>query len=72
MRLLYAQMDDGRPVVLIAWIECESCGRIDKPAHEFDYPADVAEGMQLFLWIPCEQCGRPAKLHLKREVKPAH
>lgn len=72
MRLLYAQMDDGRPVVLIAWIECKSCGRIDKPAHEFDYPADVAQGTQLFVWIPCERCRLPAKLHLKREVKPAH
>lgn len=52
-------MDDvGRPVVLIAWIECESCGRIDKAAHEFNYPADMAEGMQLFVWIPCERCGQ--------------
>lgn len=42
------------------------------PAHEFNYPDDVAQGMQLFAWIPCERCGRPAKLHLKREVKPAH
>jgi hypothetical protein len=24
-------MEAGRPAVLIAWIECESCGRIDKP-----------------------------------------
>jgi hypothetical protein len=42
-------------VVLVAWIECESCGRIEKPAHEFNYPADIAGGMQLFVWIPCEQ-----------------
>ena len=27
--------------------------------------------MQLFVWIPCEKCGRAAKLHLKRELKPA-
>jgi hypothetical protein len=35
-------MDDGRPASLIAWIECESCGRIDKAAHDFNYPADMA------------------------------
>lgn len=26
----------------------ESCGRIDKAAHEFNYPADMAEGMEPF------------------------
>lgn len=65
-------MDGGRPVVLTLWIECPVCGRIDKPAHEFSYPEDMAEGMELFVCIPCEQCGRMAKLHLRREVKPAH
>jgi hypothetical protein len=45
-------MDDaGRPAVLIAWIECESCGRIDKAAHDVNYPAHMAEGMQLFVWV---------------------
>jgi len=67
-----SRMDPGRPATLIAWIECDSCGRIEKPAHEFNYPADIAEGMQLFVWIPCEQCGRMAKLHLQREIKPPH
>ena len=66
-------MDDtGRPAALIAWIECESCGQIDKAGYEFNHPADMAADMQLFVWIPCEQCGRQAKLHLRREVKPAH
>ena len=65
-------MDNGRPTTLIAWIECESCGRIDKAAHDFNYPGDIAAGMQLFVWIPCERRGRQAKLHLEREVKPAH
>jgi len=55
--------DAGRPAVLIAWIECESCGRIDKAAHDFNYPADMASDMQLFVWLPCERCGRLAKLH---------
>lgn len=64
--------DAGRPAVLIAWIECAACGRIDKAAHDFNYPADMAEGMQLFVRISCEQCGRPAKLHMQREIKPAH
>jgi hypothetical protein len=64
--------DIGRPPVLIAWIECESCGRIDKAAHDFNYPADIAAGMQPFVWIPCERCGRQAKLHLQRELKPSH
>jgi hypothetical protein len=36
-------MDDGRPAVLIVWIECAVCGRIDKAAHDFNYPADMAE-----------------------------
>ena len=66
-------MDDaGRPASLIAWIECESWGRIDKAAHDFNYPADMASDMALFVWLPCEQCGRLAKLHLQRELKPAH
>jgi hypothetical protein len=66
-------MDDaGRPATLIAWVECESYGRIDKAAHEFNYPGDLADGMELFVWIPCEQCGRMAKLHMKREIKAAH
>jgi hypothetical protein len=57
-------MDDaGRPVVLIAWIECKFCGRIDKAAHDFNYPADMASDMELFVWLPCERCGRLAKLH---------
>jgi len=63
-------MDAGRPAVLIAWIECEVCGRIDKPAHDFNYPADMATDTELWVWIPCERCGRKAKLHLKRELKP--
>lgn len=62
--------DHGRPVVLTAWIECESCGRIERPTHDFNYPADMAEEMELFVRIPCEQCGRLAKLHMRRELKP--
>jgi len=62
----------GRPAFLNAWIECESCGRIDKPAHEFNYPEDMAEDASLFVWMPCERCGGKAKLHMRREVKPAH
>jgi hypothetical protein len=63
-------MDDGRPAVLIAWIECEVCGRIDKSPHEFNYPADMAADTHLWVRLPCEQCRRQAKLHLKRELKP--
>jgi hypothetical protein len=44
----------------------------DKPAHEFNYPEDLAEDAHLFVWLPCERCERQAKLHLRREVKPAH
>jgi hypothetical protein len=51
-------MDYGRPAAILAWIECESCGRIEKPAIEFNYPAHMAEDMQLFVWMPCERCGR--------------
>jgi hypothetical protein len=66
-------MDDvDRPAVLIAWIECSACGRIDKAAHDFNYPADMTAEMELFVRMPCEQCGRMAKLHMKRAVKPAH
>jgi hypothetical protein len=51
-------MDDtGRPAVLIAWIECGSCGRIDKAAHDFHYPADIAEDTQLFVWIRASGAG---------------
>ncbi len=72
MRLLYAGMDDGRPAVLIASIECATCGRIEKPAYEFNYPADLATDIRLWVWITCEKCGRQAKLHIRRELKPAH
>jgi hypothetical protein len=65
-------MHTGRPAALIARIECESCGRIDKPAREFNYPEDMAEGASLFVWLPCELCERQAKLHLRREIKPTH
>ena len=34
----------GSPATLLAWVECESCGRIDKPDHEFDYPGDSGGG----------------------------
>jgi hypothetical protein len=49
-----------------------SCGRVEKLAHEFNYPADLVEGMQLFVWQPCERCGRPAKLHVRRDSKSTH
>jgi hypothetical protein len=52
-------MDPGRPATLVAWIECESCGRIDKPAHEFNYPDDMATDTQLFVWLPCERWLEP-------------
>jgi hypothetical protein len=65
-------MEEGRPATMLVWFECATCGRIDKPAHDFDYPKDLAEGMQLFVWYPCERCGRQAKLYMRREIKPAH
>jgi len=58
-------MNSGRPATLFIWLECESRGRIEKSAHEFNYPADMAEDMQLFMSMP-----RQAKLHMKREIKP--
>lgn len=48
----------GRPAVLLVWIECDECGRIDKAPNDFNYPADLTEEMQLFVWVPCERCGR--------------
>ena len=56
-------MDDaGRPAILISWIECESCGHIEKAAQEFNYPADTAaDDEHLTVWLPCERCGRRAK-----------
>jgi hypothetical protein len=65
-------VDEGRPATLSLRIECATCGRIDKLANEFTFPADLADGLQLFVWHPCERCGQPAKLHMKRELKPAH
>lgn len=60
------RMEDGCPAMLIAWVECSVYGRIDQAAHEFNYPADMADCMELFEWLPCEQCGRQAKLHFRR------
>ena len=60
------------PAVLIASIEREACGRTEKPAYEFNYPADLTVDTHLWLWITCEKCGRQAKLHIRRELKPAH
>jgi hypothetical protein len=65
-------MDEGRPATLHVWFECATCGRIDKPVHEFTFPADLAEGAQQFVWYPCERCGQRAKLYMRREFKPAH
>ena len=62
--------DADRPAVVIAWIECESCGRIEKPDYDFNYPADMASDMELLVWVRCERCGRGAKLHVRRELKP--
>lgn len=67
-----AAMDDGRPATLIAWIECNSCGRFGKATHDFHYPADMASDMEFFVLTPCERCGRQAKLHFRRELKRAH
>jgi hypothetical protein len=67
-----APWSKAAPHPLVAWIECVSCGRIDKPAHDFDYPADLAADTQLWVWIACERCGRQAKLRISRELKPAH
>lgn len=61
--------DAGRPAILIAWIGSSVCGRIDKPDHEFNYPADMAAEIEFFVWMPCERCGRQAKLHLRSELK---
>ena len=66
-------MDDAdRPAVVIAWVECASCGRIEKVAQDFNLPDDVATDMELWVWFPCDRCGRDAKLHFRRELKPAH
>ena len=62
------RMNSGRPATLFIWLECESCGRIEQTTHEFNYPADMAEDMQLFMSMPCERCGRQAKLHMKRAL----
>jgi hypothetical protein len=63
-------MEAGRPAALIARIECESCGRIDKPAREFNYPEDMAEGASLFVWLPCER-KRPVCTALTRWMPSA-
>lgn len=51
-------MDEGRPEMLLVWLECSSRGQIDKGAHEFNFPADVAEDMELLVWQDRDQCGR--------------
>lgn len=56
---------------VIVWIECEACGRIDTPAHEFKDPEDMADETDRWAWIACDRCRGQAKLHLHREVTPA-
>ena len=63
--------DVGRPAALIALIECETCGQIQKASHDFSYPADTFEELRVVIRVSCEKCGGQAKLHLKRELKPA-
>ena len=63
--------DIGRLARMIVWIDCEACGRIDTPAHEFNDPEDMAGETDRWAWIACERCRGHAKLHLHREVKPA-
>jgi hypothetical protein len=62
-------MEKGRAATLLVWLECATCGRIDKAARGFTYPADLAEDVQLFVWQPCDRCGNMAKLHMKRTLK---
>lgn len=64
--------DSGRRAVLIVWLECESCGRIDLESADFNYlvqglPADEHRWARII----CE-CGRQAKLNIKREIKAAN
>ena len=51
-------MGDGRPATIRAWIQCESCRRIEKAAQDFNYPADMAEDTEFFVWLACDRCGR--------------
>ena len=45
--------------------------QMEKAAQDFNLD-DVATDMELWVWFPCERCGRGAKLHFRRELKPAH
>ena len=66
-----ANLDDtGRLAHMIIWIECEACGRIDTPAHEFNDPADMDGETDRWAWIACDRCRGQAKLHLHHDVKP--
>jgi hypothetical protein len=53
-----ANMDDAdRPAVVIAWVECKSCGRIEKAAQDFNLPDDVASDMDCGCGFPANGAG---------------
>ena len=72
MRLLYGRNGQRTPRSAYPIHRARGVWRIEKPAYEFNYPAELAADTHLWLWITCEKCGRQAKLHIRRELKPAH
>jgi hypothetical protein len=42
-----AMGDADRPAIVIAWVDCKSCGRIEKATQDFNLPDDVATNMEL-------------------------
>jgi hypothetical protein len=62
-------MSNNIPAEIRAWIECTSCGRIDKPTIAVQIPKDLATPKLEQVCFACECCGAHAIMYLQRAVK---
>jgi len=65
-------MPNEQPAQLRAWVECPTCGRIDKPTRDFYLPAGEAGPILEKVRLACERCGEPAYIYLLRTVANIH
>ena len=47
----------SKPVHLRGWVDCPTCGRIEKLSMDFHLPADAAALMRERVGFACERCG---------------
>jgi hypothetical protein len=65
-------MSKKRPVQLKVWMECPSCGHLDKLTREFELPVNEATPRVEKVAGPCERCARPAYMVFQRTVPRIH